>query len=36
MSDIIIFLAYVDLLLGGFVSPFVTSMGYLWVDSFYP
>lgn len=36
MSDIIIFLAYVGLLLGGFVSPFVTSMGYLWVDSFYP
>jgi putative inorganic carbon (HCO3(-)) transporter len=36
LSDIIIFLAYVGLLLGGFASPFVTSMGYLWVDSFYP
>jgi len=36
LSDIIIFLAYVGLLLGGLASPFVTSMGYLWVDSFYP
>lgn len=36
VSDIVIFLAYVMLLLGGFLTPFVTSLGYVWVDSFYP
>ncbi len=36
MSDILIFLAYVGLLLGGLAAPFVTSLGYVWADAFYP
>lgn len=36
MTEILIFLAYVGLLLGGLAAPFVTSLGYLWADSFYP
>jgi putative inorganic carbon (HCO3(-)) transporter len=36
VSDILIFLAYLGLLAGGFLTPFVTTLGYVWVDSFYP
>ena len=36
ISDILIFVAYVGLLAGGFLTPFVGTLGYVWVDSFYP
>ena len=36
VSDIVIFLAYVGLLAGGFLTPFVGTLGYVWIDSFYP
>ena len=36
MSDYLVALVYAALLLGGFAAPFVTSLGYVWVDSFYP
>lgn len=36
VSDIVIFVAYVGLLAGGFLTPFVGTLGYVWIDSFYP
>jgi putative inorganic carbon (HCO3(-)) transporter len=36
MSDYLIALFYVALLFGGMAAPFVASLGYVWVDSFYP
>lgn len=36
MSDYLIALVYAAMVLGGFAAPFVTSLGYVWVDSFYP
>lgn len=36
VSDILIFLAYVGLLGAGFLTPFVASLGYVWIDAFYP
>jgi len=36
MSDYLIALVYAAMLLGGAAAPFVTSLGYVWVDSFYP
>jgi probable O-glycosylation ligase (exosortase A-associated) len=36
VSDIVIFVAYVGLLAGGFLTPFVSTLGYVWIDSFYP
>ncbi len=36
MSDYLIALVYAAMALGGLVAPFVASLGYVWVDSFYP
>ena len=36
MSDYLIALVYAALALGGLAAPFVPSLGYVWVDSFYP
>jgi len=36
MSDYLVALVYAAMLLGGVAAPFVTSLGYVWVDSFYP
>jgi putative inorganic carbon (hco3(-)) transporter len=36
MSDYLIAVFYAVLLFGGLAAPFVTSLGYVWVDSFYP
>ena len=36
MSDYLVALVYAAMALGGLVAPFVASLGYVWVDSFYP
>jgi putative inorganic carbon (HCO3(-)) transporter len=36
MSDYYVALMYPIFIILGFVSPFITSLGYVWVDTFYP
>ena len=36
MSDYLIALVYAAMAFGGLAAPFVASLGYVWVDSFYP